>query len=119
VNKTLIMIVYMSLIICGVIAILGAPSPTLERQGGDAITIVWSSLCVAAGCVGTVSAWWRSRVWEVFAALSGAVASFAWTVSLVLQGANAGSLSTASAACMGTALTALLAYRARRLSGNA
>lgn len=117
-SRILITIVYSSLIICGVVAILGSPSPTLERQGGDVVTLVWSSLCVIAGCGGIASTWRRSRTWEILSALIGASASGAWAASLILQGINAGTLNTASAACMGVALTALLAFRARRLGGG-
>jgi len=107
--------VYVSLATCGVIAFLGSPSPTLERQGGVVVTPVWASLCIVAGCVGLVSIWRHSKTGEILGALLGASAVAAWTASLILQGVRAGTWNTASAACMGMAFTALLIYRARRI----
>lgn len=111
-GRWLVMVAYACLIACGVITLLGAPSPTFERQGGGALTLTWGSLCVIAGCVAVVSAVRRARPWEILGALFGASAVAGWVGSLILQGVKAQTLNTASATCMGTALTALLAYRA-------
>lgn len=118
-NRALVMMVYATLVICGVIAIIGFPSPALEKQGGGVLTLIWSSLCVVAGCVGIVSASRRLRPWwEILAALIGASAAGTWTASLILQGVGTETLDVASATCMGAALTALLVHRARRLGGK-
>jgi hypothetical protein len=110
----LIVIIYVSIFACGVIAILGAPLPALIRQGGGVVTVAWGSLCVIAGCMGLVNLWLRARQWEILAALIGASATLTWTASLILQAIDVRSLNTVSAACMGTTLTALLAHRAWR-----
>ena len=114
-QRALVLIAYSSLIICGVIALSGAPSPTLARQGGGLITPMWASLCVIAGLLGDFGALRRSLIWELPGAWLGALASLVWTLSLILQGIDLRSLNTASAACMGIALTALLVHRARRI----
>lgn len=113
--RALITIAYLSLVVCGAIAIAGAPSPTLARQGGGLITPIWALLCVVAGLAGSYGAWRRVLFWELAGAWLGALSALVWTLSLILQGISTKSLTTASAACMGSALTALFVYRASRI----
>lgn len=115
-ERVLLTVVYGSQIACGAIGVLGDPSPTLERQGGVLLTLVWSSLCVLAGVIGLCGGWMHRRPWELLGALIGASASAAWAASLIIQAVKTASWDPVTAICMGLAFTSLLAYRASRVA---
>jgi uncharacterized membrane protein len=111
VKTALLMMAYLLLGSCGLLALLIAPSRSLSEQGGGIFVIAWSAACLLGGLGGVLGVALRWRVIEVFGSFLGAIASLAWVVALVLQAIKTHEPLAVSAACMIAMIPVLLAQR--------
>lgn len=106
-----LVLAYLALLACGVLALLIDPSPTVKRQGGNTFATVIAVVYVTAGLLGLYGRIRNSPLPELCGAGLGATASLVWTAALFIQAVRTGSPTPLTAGCLGLTLTALLAYR--------
>jgi hypothetical protein len=106
-----LLVAYLALLACGLLALIIDPSPTVKRQGGNTFATVIGVVYMTAGLLGLYGRIRNSPLPELFGAGLGATASLVWTAALFIQAVRTHSATPLTAGCLGLTLTALLAYR--------